>query len=187
MRKFLTFGVALLVLAFPAMAQDDNAPKVEVFAGYSFLSVDTTSLFGERENFPTGFNADIAFNATRNFALVVDFQGHFKTFEDPGFPDIKIHAISFHTGPRLKVRSGKVEPFVHGLFGFTNLKAEQQGFFDDSENAFSVKAGGGFDVVASKHIAIRLVEFNYYMTRFFDDSQNNFTFSTGIVFRLGGD
>ncbi|HEV8524925.1 MAG TPA: hypothetical protein VGQ71_10535, partial [Terriglobales bacterium] len=88
MRKLLTFGIALLVLAVPAMAADDGAPKVEVFAGYSFLSADTTSLSGQRESFPAGFNVDLAFNATRNFALVVDFQGHFKTFEDPGFPDI---------------------------------------------------------------------------------------------------
>lgn len=184
MRKLLSFGAVFLVFAIPAMAQDD-APKAEIFAGYSYLKIDEDlSATGVDTSVPAGFNADLAFNATQNLGFVVDFQAHFKDFDHP-FGTIDTRALSLHFGPRLKFR-GRAEPFVHGLFGFTNLKAEQFGF-SVSETAFSAKLGGGLDVKFSDAFALRLGEFNYYLTRFADDSQANFTFSTGIVFRLGSD
>ena len=64
---------------------------------------------------------------------------------------------------------------------------------------FAMKFGGGVDVGVARHFAVRLGEFNYYMTRFGTSdcllgpgepcgingkgTQNNFTISTGIVIR----
>ena len=50
--------------------------------------------------------------------------------------------------------------------------------------------GGGVDVKASEHVAIRLGQVEYLMTRFKETSasrqtQNNLRFSTGIVYRFG--
>jgi outer membrane protein OmpA-like peptidoglycan-associated protein/opacity protein-like surface antigen len=188
MRNLLMFTASLLMLALPAMAQNQSAPKAEIFAGYSYLKIDESlsgAAAGADTSVPAGFNVDLAFNPTRLFGFVIDFQGHFKDFDDPG-GTIDARTISLHFGPRLKLRSGRAEPFVHGLFGFTNLHAEQGGVELASESAFSAKLGGGLDVVVSDHLALRLGEFNYYLTRFADTRQNNYTFSTGLVFRLGG-
>jgi hypothetical protein len=91
----------------------------------------------------------------------------------------------------VKARLGRVEPFAQGMFGFTDLSESASGA-SVSDKAFSMKLGGGADVYAARHFAIRLGEFNYYRTGFGvgspvningQDHQNNFTFSTGILFR----
>lgn len=55
-------------------------------------------------------------------------------------------------------------------------------------------AGGGLDITLHRHVALRLFQAEYLMTRFKDSSilagrtarQNNVRLSTGIVFRFGG-
>jgi len=60
------------------------------------------------------------------------------------------------------------------------------------DDAFAMTAGGGLDIRASRHFAIRLIQAEYLMTRFpavvaTEDNvtQNNLRLSTGIVIRFG--
>jgi hypothetical protein len=49
--------------------------------------------------------------------------------------------------------------------------------------------GGGVDISMSRHIAIRPVQAEYFLTKFPDgnnDRQNNFWFSAGIILGFGG-
>jgi hypothetical protein len=58
-----------------------------------------------------------------------------------------------------------------------------------SETAFAMTAGGGIDVTVSRHLAVRPVQAEYFLTKFpdgADNRQNNFRYSAGIVFRFGG-
>jgi opacity protein-like surface antigen len=91
------------------------------------------------------------------------------------------------------VRIGSLEPFAHVLFGVTDLKAISFTGSSASDNAFSMKVGGGLDVKVFPHLALRLGEFNYYLTKFsvnsvvsafnLNNHQNNVTFSVGAVIR----
>jgi len=85
-----------------------------------------------------------------------------------------------------------VEPFVHGLFGFTRLGLTPKGQGEESDTAFAMKFGGGVDVGVAKHFGVRVGEFDYFMTRFNNatnpdlnlngkGTQNNWTISAGIV------
>jgi len=57
-----------------------------------------------------------------------------------------------------------------------------------SDNAFAMAVGGGVDVGVTKHLALRLGQFEYVLSDY-DISgykpQNNFRFSTGLVVRWG--
>jgi outer membrane protein OmpA-like peptidoglycan-associated protein len=64
-----------------------------------------------------------------------------------------------------------------------------------SENAFATMLGAGFDIKLSRHVALRLFEGDFLLTHFRDPFstggqgrgwQKNVRFSTGIVFRFGG-
>jgi outer membrane protein OmpA-like peptidoglycan-associated protein len=61
-----------------------------------------------------------------------------------------------------------------------------------SEDTFAWTAGGGLDIKMRHHLAIRLIQAEYLMTRFQDystgatASQNDMRLSSGIVFRFGG-
>ncbi len=193
MRKFCLVALCWLLSGISAVAQD---PKAEVFAGYSYLHLDCGSNCTV-SSFPAGFNFDGTYYFARLLGVTADFDYHKKTvsagFEgSPVSADVRTYGL--HFGPRVKVRMGKIEPFGHALFGFTDANLSALGV-SLSDKAFSMKLGGGLDVGATRHFAIRLGEFNYYMTKFpaagtatfpsinGQDHQNNFTISAGIVIR----
>ncbi len=181
MRKVWLVALLVLLCGMYAAAQDYS--KGEFFAGYSYLHVGIPG--GTDNSVPAGFNLDGTYYFARALGLTADFQYHHKDFGGGDTASV----FSFHGGPRFKARSGKAEPFAHALFGVTHVSLNPGSV---SDNAFSMKLGGGLDVAAAKHFAIRLGEFNYYFTKFSvggfassgaPDHQNNFTFSAGIVLR----
>jgi hypothetical protein len=180
MRKVSLVALFLLFCGTFAVAQ-----KAELGAGWDYLHVDCNGC--SNASVPGGFFVDGTYYFAKAIGLTGDFQYHKKTFSDGSTGRF----ISFHGGPRVKGHMGKLEPFAHALFGFTNLnEADFSG--SASDNAFSMKLGGGLDVGVLPHIAIRLGEFNYYLTKFSvasgfstngNDHQNNFTFGVGVVLR----
>jgi hypothetical protein len=57
-----------------------------------------------------------------------------------------------------------------------------------SKTAFGSTAGGGIDVTLSRHVAVRPVQAEYFLTKFPDGAnnrQNNFRYSAGFTFRFG--
>lgn len=172
-RCVLVLG-AVLLFSGAAAAQDEN-PKAEVFAGYSYVRANASG---------TGFNlnggsASVSFNPTSSLGIVTDFGGY-HVGNIGGF-SVDGNVYSYMFGPKLALRSGRVTPFVHALFGGAHAT---EGTFGVSENAFAMALGGGLDVNATDHIGIRLIQAEYFMTRFFSESQNNARISAGVVFRF---
>lgn len=187
MRKLL---LVMLLLLFCGFAVGQDATKGEFFAGYSFLHADCNGC--NDANVPAGFDVDGTYYLFKDLGLTGDFDYHHKSLSLKDGGGV-VSFFSFHAGPRFKVRMGKVEPFAHALFGITDLGFSSNAKFGRSSgSSFSLKLGGGVDVAAFKHVAVRLGEFNYYRTQYAitspvnlngSSSQNNFTFSTGIVLR----
>jgi len=191
MRKGLLIAVLVLVCGSFAIAQD--YPKGELGAGWNYLHVDEGS-GGTQNGLPGGFFVDGTYYFAKLIGLAGDFEYNKKTFSaDTNFTaGDKARVLSFHAGPRVKARMGRFEPFAHALFGFTNAQFTPAGGTSVSDNAFSMKIGGGLDVAMVPHLALRLGEFNYYLTKFGtgstvnfngQDHQNNFAFSVGVVLR----
>ena len=191
MRKLLVVPMLLLVCGVYTAGQD--APKAELFGGYSYLHFDKGNAAGGDNSVPGGFNIDGTYYFLRLIGGTADFQFHHKSWSnDPVFGSADGNVFSFHAGPRLKAHLGKFEPFVHALFGVTHGSFAPEGGTTHSDNAFSMKLGGGLDVAVHRHIALRLGEANYYYTNFSktanfntngQDHQSNFTFSVGVVLR----
>ena len=53
-----------------------------------------------------------------------------------------------------------------------------------SDSGFAWAAGGGLDVNASSHLAIRLGQFDFLQSHISNLTQNNFRYSVGIVFKF---
>jgi len=186
MRKLSLVALFLLFCGTFAVAQ-----KAELGAGWNYLHIDGDVL-PSQNGIPGGFFIDGTYYFARVIGLTGDFQYDKKTFSADAFFNggEQARAFSFHAGPRVKARMGKLEPFAHVLFGVTNLNFSSPTAPSTSDNAFSMKLGGGLDVAVVPHLALRLREFNYYLTRFSanftggtKDSQNNFTFGVGVVIR----
>jgi len=170
-------AVCLLFISAIAAAADD-APKVEVFGGYSYFHCDMQDPSVSCNL--NGWNASVAYNASNYLGIVADFGGAYGTVED--VLDVKSHSFLF--GPKVSLRQGKITPFAQALFGVTHIK-ESQGVDSYSENGFAMSLGGGLDINAGKKIAIRVAQVEYVQTQSSSLISNNFRVSTGIVFKLG--
>jgi hypothetical protein len=97
-------------------------------------------------------------------------------------------------GPKVAARGGRVVPYGHALFGFAyrQTTTENPAFFgrvNDSEGAFSMALGGGFDVKLNRRISIRALQVDYVRTAFdpsWGTSPHNARIATGVVFTFGG-
>jgi opacity protein-like surface antigen len=175
MKRVMLVAVCLLFISAIAVAED--APKAEVFGGYSYVRCDTG--VSDITCNLNGWNASLAFNAPKIVGVVADFGGAYGTVDGI---DTKAHTFLF--GPKFAVRKEKVTPFVQALFGVMNLKSSISGLGSASENDFAMALGGGLDFNMGKKIAIRVAP-DYLLTRSEGESFNNFRLSAGIVFKLG--
>jgi PDZ domain/Outer membrane protein beta-barrel domain len=181
------------VLAFPAfvvllfssfaVAQTSLSPSVDVFAGYSFVSVDTNNLTAGRLS-ANGWEASTSINLWKYLAAESDFTGVYK----PNVLGIGVNVsdYSFTGGPRFNFR----QAFAHALFGLDRLTENGQGV-SRWENSFAVALGGGAQVPlpAVRRLAIR-ASADYAITNhnIFAGprvEQNNFRVGVGIVLLLG--
>ena len=192
--KKIVILLAVILVAVAVVAQD--SPKAEVFGGYAYTNVDTKDLLG-RQNL-NGWDADVAFHATKNFSIVADISGAYKSESatvDGITGTAKLRAYNYVFGPRFSFNSKKVTPFVEALFGANHVtvSAEAAGTSASlGSTSFAMALGGGLDVNANKHVAIRLAKFDYMLNRVnagdlgvsAAENLNNFRFATGIVFKF---
>ena len=168
MRKLAFLCGLVLALAVSASAQD--YPKAEIFGGYSYLH---TSIAG------TGFSSNgasgsISVNPNNWLGLVGDFGVYHRTVLGTG-----VNTVSYLFGPKLAYRhSDKLTPYFHFLLGGAHVSGS---------GAFALAFGGGFDAKVTPHVAVRLIQADYMLTKFGTNThQNNARISAGIVFRPGG-
>ena len=198
MRKFILPLAVLFLAAIPAKAQDEY-PTVEIFGGYSYLSVDVGADFedddfdiDDRESFH-GFGISVAGNVSKNFGIVGDFSYNRKGIEDIVGFDANANITLFLFGPRFTARGDKVDGFVHALIGGARQRITVDVPGDNvnvSETDLALGFGGGVDVKASDMFAVRLFQLDYIPIRgedpFTGDKQwsHNFRFQIGAVVRF---
>ncbi|HWR34765.1 MAG TPA: OmpA family protein [Clostridia bacterium] len=189
LRRYIHIGRVALVLfalafaltfsATAAMAQD-NPPKAEIFAGYSWLNPGGSVPTGKVPSIPKGFGVASTFNINKYFGLALDFNGHYKD---------EANVSTFMAGPQLKLRSEQFSPFAEVLFGFSHISPA--GLREN--NAFALGAGGGFDLEIGRHWSFRLIQADYIYTTYRDkglqvtaNRWDGARLQSGLVFKLGG-
>ena len=97
----------------------------------------------------------------------MDFSGNYESGSS-------LYAYMF--GPTYAFRTERVAPFAHALFG---------GAHADGLDAFAMALGGGLDVNAGEHFAVRLVQADWLLFRRAGvNSTGNARVSAGVVFRF---
>jgi len=183
-----------------------GVPRVELFAGYSYLRAVPTQT-DNRLMWMNGGSASIAFNMNRYLGLVADFgaytnskmrfTGAYTSTVD--VDNSNVAALSYLFGPRLSLRKyDRITPFAQVLFGgvHANKVTLKSCTFSctllPDQDTFAMTAGGGLDLRVRRHLAIRIIQAEYLMTRFSSyttgsaGTQNDIRLSAGVVFRFGG-
>ena len=188
------FLIAAFALALPVIAQAQEAPRVEVFSGYSYLRADDNNAGLDRDL--NGFN--VSGNITvlgKWLGIKADVSGHYgQILGAAAIPDTDQRQFLFLFGPQFSLRkSGKIRPFAHTLAGFTRTTLKNDAISGDiTDTGFAFAVGGGVDVKAlSNKLSVRLFQADYVLTKFGDSSSsgsninNNVRISTGVVLRFG--
>lgn len=195
MKKLALF---LVVLCCALVVTAQETPKVQVFGGYQYTNVDTKGL-ADRLSF-NGWDADVAFRAVNHVSVVADVSGAYKseTFDIAGVGAVqgKLRLYNYLFGPRLSYDAGKVVPFGEALFGVGHASVSGSvlglSIPVTTSNGFAMALGGGLDVPAGKHFALR-GKFDYLYNRISaegfgltggSENLNNYRIATGVVFKF---
>jgi len=191
MQKLFLF--VALTLALPLIAQAQEAPRVEVFGGYSYLRLEDSGIDGLDRDL-NGYNVSGAVTIfKKSIAIKADVSGHFGDLAVGPLATDQNQTL-FLFGPQFSLRkSQRIQPFAHALFGVARLKIDNNAISGDiTDTGFAFALGGGVDVKAvSNKLSLRLLQADYVRTKFdflgIGDStnSNNFRISTGLVLRFG--
>ena len=178
-----------------------QAPKADLFLGYSFLRANSA------RNIPAFTNNGGLGTFAWNFSDYVAAE-----FEFGGYHNGNIHDIQFDTtemtylfGPRFSAgRHKTVDPYLHTLFGGVHLTTSipvgvtgqpPTSRIGASQDAFAMALGGGLDIKLGKHFLLRPIQLDYLMTRLEDfgqsgapsanRNQHNLRYAAGIGFNFG--
>ncbi|HWY20834.1 MAG TPA: OmpA family protein [Candidatus Acidoferrum sp.] len=156
-----------------AAAQDQPAPKWELFGGYSFLYPNANvhgvlpggllPVSSPLESNPRGAGASITYDFNRWFGLTLDASTHWGSGETglgKRIDDAAFSNLSF--GPKVTFRGTHVSPFLELLVGDHRLMPDA--FHDIDKLGFMI--GGGLDFKVSQHVALRLPRVDYVMSSY---------------------
>jgi opacity protein-like surface antigen len=186
----------LFAAAPPTNAQNQSSSdlfsKLEVYGGYYYarfnVNSNTAGVPYSQSFNGNGGGGQIEYNANNWLGIVGDLGGYGATSTANGA--LVGGAFTYLFGPRVNFRRGgvmeKVTPFVQALFGgiLTTDGIVQSG----SQNNFAMTAGGGIDFKVSRHVSVRPIQAEYFMTKIPDglnNRQNNLRIGAGMVVRLG--
>ncbi|MFZ0418186.1 MAG: OmpA family protein [Candidatus Sulfotelmatobacter sp.] len=198
----LVVVAALCGMGTLAAAQDQSAPKWELYGGYSFfypnanvhamLPGGLVEVSSPLESNPRGLGGSLTYDFKRWFGLTLDGSADWHSGEsglamlidDTVFSNISI-------GPKFTYRRRHVAPFLEALVGDQNLSPDA--FHDIGKLGFMF--GGGLDFKLRKHVALRLPRVDYAMSsyRYGPSATTGSTdirglrLQAGLVFTWGGE
>ena len=195
--RVLSTLVVLCASGTLAVAQEQPAPKWELFGGYSFLypgadvhgtlPPGSIPLSSHLDWNLRGAGASATYDFSRHFGITLDASDHW------GISENKLDHADFSNlsiGPKFTFRHSHFSPFLEVLAGDQRLYPEAFHHIDK----LGVMAGGGLDVNLSKHFAWRLVRADYVTSSYrYGPSATTPTtalhgvrLQTGLVFMFGG-
>lgn len=174
MRRLIPCLCLLLLCAGTALSQNRDYPRWD-FTGAFVYNDEETPAPQHREQLYGGSGA-VGWNFRRWAALEGDF-----TYTTKSVGGTRRNLWTFGAGPRFTKRGSFAQPFVHAVFGGGRLT----GYPPKDTWGWSGKMGGGLDLIAGKHAALRVFEFDYYRYHGHTDNigkqrLDNFTLSLGI-------
>jgi outer membrane immunogenic protein len=184
MKVWIVLSLLTLLSLCSAPAQAQETPKVDVFAGYSYVRENPGPSGGDSFSL-NGGSASVTYHIKDWISGVADFGGYHNGDILGSGVDGTLSTYLF--GPRISYRSYKhFRPFAEALFGVAHAGASISGGLNGSQNSFAMAIGGGVDYRISNRLSLRPLQVDYLMTRFPEETpnnqtQNNLRASTGIV------
>ena len=190
MRNSLALGLLLGLVGTAMLAEaQEESSKFDLYGGYYYARINVNAnvpgIAPSATYIGEGGGGQLEYNAKDWLGVVGDLSGFYATSAGSGA--FAGAFLPYLFGPRVNFRRGKLTPFVQALFGgvrTTDGIAQSTG----TENNFAMTVGGGIDVKVSRHVSVRPIQAEYFMTKIPDglnNRQDNLRIGAGIVLGLG--
>jgi len=161
LKKFILMFLYSCLFVLPTILKAQDRGTLSVFGGYSQPVVNL-----DRGH---GWNASVAGNLTKHFALVADVSGYYSSSDYTTSMISSEDQSSQHIflfGPRyMYTIKERWTPFAHALFGWDRMAESGRNAFgstafeyDRSDNAFAVAFGVGLDYKVNNRFSIRPIQ-----------------------------
>ncbi len=147
-RYWLPLALTFLLLSTTAFAQNDTAPKVDIFGGYSWLNPGGRVAGIKLPGLNKGFGIASTYNFNKYVGLTADVDAH--------YGDVA-NLATFTIGPRLKFREEHFQPFLEAMVGLHRLSVGGIG----TDNRIGTVLGGGIDIPITPRVGLRLLQADY--------------------------
>jgi hypothetical protein len=188
MNRIKLFAALLILgtiaLAGPLWAQEEPS-KLELYGGYDYVRFNINANVSGQPPFQTfngnGGGGELVYNVGNWLGILGDLSGVWATNSSR-----QGAALPYLFGPRVNFRHRLVTPFLQVLLGgvITSSGIVETGW----QSHFAMTTGGGIDFKISKHLSIRPLQAEYFMTRLpngINGRQDNFRYSAGISWLFG--
>lgn len=173
---------AVLILFFCSVSAAQNKsrlPAIEVFGGYSHLSLSSNELGFENWTQMNGGELAVTLpHIYQGLGITADASANYSTALDQ---------YNYFIGPQYTWEFSWFRVIAHGLYGRAQTRLRQPGssFIEPSDRQRSVALGGEVDLPLGDRILIRAVQADYIAASAFGSNRNEFRLSTGLVVRFG--
>lgn len=175
--------LAATAFSAPAVAQSH---EVDLAIGYT--GVHGTGSHGS-SFWQQGGTAELSVDLLRGLGAAGEVTGaRAKNISGNG---VNLTTLTEVFGPRYTIHRGRVGVFGDALFGASQASDSVfpgNGAAQSTASTFAVQVGGGVDLRASRHIAVRALEASWLRTGFpngASNAQNSLVITSGIVLRFG--
>jgi len=189
--------------------------RFNVYGDYSFIQFNPT-ITGIQSRAFNGGGGGVQFNFAKIFGIRADLQGYGSTqwTLTASAPIVTPHGtipagtftssgnmFTYAFGPVVRVPFGRLVINGEILFGQSNtngygalttqiVNAGGTINVSGTQHPFTMLVGGGVDLDLTHHIALRLVDLDYVLTRYTNpltstNNQNSFRYVGGIIFKFG--
>jgi len=184
MRKLLVLLASLFAFSAMLFAQTSSSPilpSTEVFAGYTFMNSGLQNYGFDQENL-NGETLQLSVYLHNNIGVTGEVTRTYGSNVAESGENVSRYTYLF--GPTYSLRTSSVAtPFVHVLFGADHERLSISYLGDESNNSFAAAFGGGLDVRAADHLALRLAQIDYIYTNH-SGGEHTFRYSGGVVLRF---
>lgn len=187
--KFLRNVIGLTLFFLCSHAANAQDPKtVDLFLGYSFTRVSTSSTSGLGRFSLHGGDASLSLKVRPWITAVADFGVSAEGHHNSQIVGIQTYGqqVTYLFGPRLSLPGWRrITPFGQTLFGLAHAT---HGLYDTagSQRSFAWAAGGGIDYRLNGSFSLRPVQVDFLQSKFSESDngrqyQNNVRVVTGFV------
>jgi opacity protein-like surface antigen len=188
-------AICCLLVPASSWSQPPAEPSVQVFAGYAYLHAEPlTHQFSSSND--QGWNTSVMANVNGWLTVVGDVAGRYGSTITTG-PVVgpsafkgttRPYVYSYLAGPQVAWRTNRFAPFAHALLGLARERTSMNGVdfvSAQTDTGFATTLGGGLDLAVTPHLAVRVVEADYFRAEVFNQSQNSLGLCFGILFGFG--